>query len=103
MEDLTGFKSGDVDRKMMKQTQKIYEENLPARIQSILVVDPPARPLVALLLKIARLFMKKKIIDRVQILRKAEVVEFISPDNLSVDFGGELVQSTEEWRQTILV
>jgi hypothetical protein len=88
IEDLTGFKMSHMDSRIGSKTQKIFQNNFPARIQSILIVDPPAKGLVKALLKIARLFMKKKIIDRVKIISRKELLEHVDEDQLLEHFGG---------------
>ena len=101
VESLEGFSLSHVDSKQQKQAQEIYENNFPVRIQSILVVDPPARPLVKLLLKIAKKFMKAKIVARVQILTKAEVTEYIDADQLIEQFGGTRQFDIAKWKASL--
>jgi len=103
VESLEGFSMRHVDTKGQQEVQKIYENNFPMRIQSILVVDPPARWFLRLLLKLAKTFMKAKIVSRVQILQREEVAEYIDADQLITEFGGNRTWDRAKWQAAMKI
>eukprot|EP01132_Coremiostelium_polycephalum_P000504 gene504-635_t len=74
---------------------KSMENIFPGRIQKIYLINSPffARPL----LSFAKTFIKSKIINRISIIKKEKLTEFIEPDQLCVDFGGSLTLSYSDY------
>jgi len=58
----------------------------PMRLQSILVVEPGK--IIKALLKIAKFFVKMKLLKRVECVTRAELQEKVGIQNLCPEFGG---------------
>lgn len=86
-----GKKKAAMD-KFMKEGFKYF----PMRIASILVIEPGK--ILEVLLKIAKFFVKKKLLARVETLSKAELQSRVAPAELLPEFGGT---STFDYAQLI--
>lgn len=78
--------------KFMKEGFKYF----PMRIASILVIEPGK--ILEVLLKIAKFFVKKKLLARVETLSKLELQSRVAPEDLLPEFGGT---STFDYAQLI--
>jgi len=87
----------NVDTRVSSQKlMKSLPNNFPLLIRSILVVD--AGFIIKILLKIAKFFVKKKVIARVRILEKREqLLEYIDSNQLITEFGGTLEFDFDEY------
>lgn len=92
IEDIHGAGLANFDMKMSKEISSVFQDRFPMRIKLIIVVDPPT--IVRIMIAFARLFVKAKIIQRVKLLKKAELAEYVDHDQLSDEFGGG-----NPWRQ----
>jgi len=87
IEDISGVGMSNMqsDKAEQKQTTEMLEI-FPLRIRSILVVEPGV--IIRALLKIAKFFVKKKILQRVECVKRGDLLERMSPESLLTDFGG---------------
>jgi len=89
VEDLTGAGLSNVqsDKAEQKQTMAMLEI-FPLRIRSIffLVVEPGI--IIRALLKIAKFFVKKKVLQRVECVKRTDLPNYMAADQLITDFGG---------------
>jgi len=92
VEDLEGASMKNVNSNMGSVTSKngkkvSMQDCFPGRIQAVWVINPPV--IVKLLIKFAKFFVKKKLIQRVALLSKPEeLLEHIDAENLLEEFGG---------------
>jgi len=107
IKDVSFSKNIDTSRRSQSLMKRL-PNTFPFLIKHIYVCD--AGFIVKALVKIARLFVKKKIIDRVQILPTRDAVrQFVEDDQLITEFGGsikwnlveELKQLEKECREQI--
>jgi len=89
-----GFKniSPSVERKM----SAVYQDAFPVRIKEIYMVDPPS--ILHWILKVASLFLKKKIMERVHPIPADQMVQFWDAASVPPDLGGTLTEDFFEMR-----
>jgi len=66
-------------------------DNFPMRVKKVLIINPPS--IIETIISTVRLFMKKKIMDRISIVSREEILEFIDADQLSQEMGGNIEYS----------
>jgi len=74
-------------------------DNFPLRIVKVLMLNPPG--VVQAMLGLVRLFVKKKIMDRLEIVQRDDITNFIDEDQLWTEFGGSCEYSIERLIQDI--
>jgi len=97
----TGWRN--LDMKLQKTVNSALMDNFPMKISQVIVLHPPAifKPLLAG----ARLFVKKKILDRIEMLEPEDLLKFVAPDQLAAEFGGKITYTIEtylEWVDQVL-
>eukprot|EP01112_Ceratiomyxa_fruticulosa_P009921 TRINITY_DN2605_c0_g1_i1.p1 TRINITY_DN2605_c0_g1~~TRINITY_DN2605_c0_g1_i1.p1 ORF type:complete len:168 (-),score=33.24 TRINITY_DN2605_c0_g1_i1:108-611(-) len=103
VEDATGLGLKHVDTRLFKVIKEAgiegnsgMQDLIPGKLKGILILNPPL--IIKALFKLARLFMKKKLIQRVQIVTPADIMrDWVSPDNLHTVFGGSLEYNHQKW------
>jgi hypothetical protein len=96
VEDLKGVSMKNFDMNNAKKINQAMQDNFPQRFGGIYIVN--AGFIVKTLAAIARLIMKKKIVDRVRIIPKYEdLKEFIDPDQLIEEYGGTVKFDVRDW------
>jgi len=91
VEDLKGVSLKNFDLSMGKRINEAMTHNFPQRIKGIYICNPPFSGLIKVLMRIARLLVKKKIIDRVRIITDfSQLHELIDKSQLVSAFGGDL-------------
>jgi len=89
IEDIKGMQMKNIDMNMANKMNKNVKDTFPLKIKLILVVNPGT--LIKVLLAIARVFVKKKVMERVKIVDKTEeLTQFVELDQLPKCFGGKL-------------
>jgi len=88
IEDLKGVSLKNFDMKIGKKLNENITMNFPFRIGQILVLNPGT--IVKVLLKLAKLFVKEKIINRVVTLTEPELFNYVDQSQLIKTFGGQL-------------
>jgi len=88
VESLKGMRLSSLDLKIAKGMQDAVQSHLTIQIRKILVVDPGL--ILKACMKIAKVFVKKKIMDRVELCKRTDLVNFIAEDHLIKEFGGNL-------------
>jgi len=93
----SGFMGSKID---MKEMFDSIQENVPARIRHIILLDAPwyVRFLVALV----KPFMKKRMREKISSIRSDELPEFVTPDNLLEEYGGTLKFDYMAWTEEML-
>jgi len=100
IEDIKGVGLKNFDMKSGKQLNLAIQNNFPQRIKGIYIVNPGF--VVKGLMAIARLFLKKKILDRVRLINKPEdLLNLVDKDQLITYFGGTLEFSFEDMINSI--
>jgi len=85
IEDISGMSLKNMDRKAnvaFKEMNNVF----PNRIKGIYIVNPTK--LLSILIKIARFFVKAKVIARVKTVQMAELTQYVEADKLSKEYGG---------------
>jgi len=70
-------------------------DNFPMRVKKVLLINPPS--IMETIISTIRLFMKKKIMDRISIVSKEEILEYIDADHLSNEMGGNIEYSVNHF------
>jgi len=74
-------------------------DNFPLRISKVFMLNPPS--IIQAIMGVVRVFIKKKIMDRIQIIQQEELINYIDADNLWSEFGGDVEYSVEDLVQAI--
>jgi len=90
--DLEGFGLRNLDFNLQRKINSAMIDNFPMRINKVLLVNPPS--ILETVLAGIRLFMKKKIMDRIQIIHREDVLEYIDAEQLSSEYGGDIEYSS---------
>jgi len=77
----------NIDMKLQKSVNNALMENFPTKIAHVMVLNTPV--IFKTLLAGLRLFVKRKIMDRIQVVEPNELINFIDKEQLSADFGGD--------------
>jgi len=94
--DLKDMGWENMDMEMQTKMGSSFIDNFPMRVSKIFLLNAPW--IITAVLDGFRLFMKKKIMDRISVLEDtATLREFIEPNNLHVNYGGELKYTIPEW------
>jgi len=93
----------NIDTKLQKTVNSALMDKFPLKISQVLILHPPMilKPIMAGV----RLLVKKKIMDRIQIIEPEEVLDYIDKSQLLSDFGGEVHFSIEtyfDWVDKVL-
>jgi len=86
IEDLGGFSWKHWDSALQQKMMTAIQNNFPMRLKEIYLLHPPS--FLKAILKICKLFMKKKLLDRVKVVTLEDVRDRIPEDELCVQFGG---------------
>lgn len=84
------------DKAEMGEMQNVF----PVLVRTILIVEPGV--IVRVLLAVARLFMRDKIMKRIECVPRAVVLERVEKDQLLAHFGGTAEHDHEAFRATVL-
>eukprot|EP00961_Rhodomonas_salina_P178070 2401609-Rhodomonas_salina.2 len=84
---------------MEKRFSAIYQDGYPIRIKAIYLTDPPV--IISAIIKLCRVFMKKKMADRLVTCSAADMaagkVGNFLPDQLPPAMGGSWTESVDAW------
>jgi len=86
IEDLEGYGWKHFDIDFQKKMANVWTDTFPMRLKKILVLNPPA--IFEAVMKIAKTFMKAKMLDRMEIVTKKDLPKHVSKDQLPERFGG---------------
>jgi hypothetical protein len=103
--DLQGVGWKNIDFGLQKKINAALMDNFPLRIHKVILIHPPS--IVPALISCFKLFIKKKIMDRIEAIQPEELENYVDKDNLWKDFGGNveylsenLIQSVTEYAPT---
>jgi len=88
IEEIKGMSLRNMDMNVGKEIMKASQDHFPMRIRKILVVNPTY--MIKILLGFARLFLKKKIMERVALIEQRDLMNIVDPDQLISHYGGTL-------------
>jgi len=91
------FMGGKVDTKEMFES---IQENIPARIRAIILLDAPWY--VRLLIALVKPFMKKRMREKIISISTSELTTYISPENLLEEYGGTLKFDYMAWSEEVV-
>jgi len=74
------------DTSLQQKMMGALNDNFPLRMKQMYLLNPPS--FLKVLLKIAKLFMKKKMMDRIRVATLEDVREIVPENELCVQFGG---------------
>jgi hypothetical protein len=95
IEDLANVGLSNFDTKNGAELNKAVQNHFPIRIAGILILNPGT--IIKVLLKIAKLFIKKKILQRVMTISHADIEKYIEKSQLIDTFGGSVHYGFEEF------
>jgi len=101
IEDLTGLSFKNIDLTMQKKINELATGNFPQLMKSILLINPS--PFLKVVLKLCKLFMKKKLMDRIKVVTKEELKDYVDADVLPKHFGGNLEFGYEDTKKILKV
>jgi len=101
VEDLANMSLSNFDSKNGAELNKAVQNHFPIRIAGILILNPGA--IIKVLLKIAKLFVKKKILQRVSTITLNDLDKYIEKSQLLDLFGGSVHYDFEEFARGDLV
>jgi len=81
-----GWKNWSI--KLQSTVTSALMDKFPLRINRLLCFNPPV--IFKAILAAAKLVVKKKLVDRVQLIRPEEVTKYIDKSQLSSEFGGDI-------------
>jgi len=94
--DLTDIGWKNVDLGLQRRINATLMDNFPMRVTKILVVNPPM--IFKSLLAAARLIIKKKVMDRLQVLESLDQVKLhVDEDVLPTAFGGKNTHTMQDF------
>jgi hypothetical protein len=97
--DLQGVGWKNIDFGLQKKINAALMDNFPLRIHKVLLIHPPS--IVPALISCFRLFIKKKIMDRIEVSQPEEIENFIEKDNLWKEMGGNVEYNSENLIQSV--
>eukprot|EP01090_Pellita_catalonica_P012116 TRINITY_DN2567_c0_g1_i1.p1 TRINITY_DN2567_c0_g1~~TRINITY_DN2567_c0_g1_i1.p1 ORF type:complete len:316 (+),score=73.53 TRINITY_DN2567_c0_g1_i1:51-998(+) len=110
VEDFEGASLGDFFKMMnpkkagtdfdMKEAMAAIENCIPARVRQILIVDPPW--FVRLLTAFIRPFVKAKLLKKVVMIKRKDLLDYISEENLLKEYGGTVEFDSQKWSDELL-
>jgi len=90
--DFSEVSMKNIDIGLAKKLNSALLENFPMRISRIWILKPPT--VFSAVVSACRIFVKKKIMDRVKIATQEEIQEYIDAGELAAEFGGNLEVTT---------
>jgi len=96
VEELKGVKLSNFDMKISKSLNADIQNNFPNRVKAIYIMHGGF--ILKALLKIAKFFVKAKIIARVSTVEMPELLKLIDKSQLITEFGGELTSGID-WKK----
>jgi len=94
--DLKDIGWKNVDLRLQKRINSALMDTFPMKVKHVLVVNAPG--IFKSLLAAARLFVKKKVTDRIQLLDSmSDLKKYIDEDTLPVEFGGKCKYRMEDY------
>jgi len=97
--DLQGVGWKNIDFGLQKKINSALMDNFPLRIKKVLIIHPPS--IVNALLSCFKLFMKKKLMDRIEVAQPEVLENYIDSDNLWKEFGGNLEYTSDNLIQSV--
>jgi hypothetical protein len=92
--DLQGVGWKNIDISLQRKMNSALMDNFPLRIQKVLLINPPS--IIQAIMGIVRVFIKKKIMDRIQIIQQEDLTNYIDADSLWSEFGGNVDFTVED-------
>jgi len=103
--DLEGVGWKNVDINLQRKVNSALMDNFPLRIKKVLILNPP--PIIQAILSCVRIFLKKKIMDRMETVRMEDILNYVDEDQLWTGVGGnceytidDLIQSIDDYDPT---
>jgi len=104
--DMEGVGWKNMDIALIRKISGALMDNFPLKIKKILLINPPS--ILSTLLSVVRLFMKKKLLDRVEVIRREDLSNYIEEDQLWSEMEGgkceyhaeDLIESIGDWSPT---
>jgi len=81
-----GWKHFDVD--FQRQMAPIWVDTFPVLVRKMLMLNPPS--IISAILKITTMFMKEKMMDRIEQVDVKEITKIVEPQFLVKEFGGDV-------------
>jgi hypothetical protein len=97
--DLQGVGWKNVDISLQRKVNTALMDNFPLRISKVLIINPPG--IMTAVMSCAKIFVKKKIMDRIQIVQKEQILDHIDADQLWTEFGGDVEYTVDNLIDTI--
>jgi hypothetical protein len=88
VQDFTGYSWKHFDMGLQKAMGAIFQDNFPITRRKCLVINPPT--IFKALLAVFKLFIKKKLMDRIKVIKPEELQDYIDLDDIPIMYGGKL-------------
>mmetsp|Transcript_6737 Transcript_6737/g.17243 ORF Transcript_6737/g.17243 Transcript_6737/m.17243 type:complete len:261 (-) Transcript_6737:51-833(-) len=80
---------------MEKKFSEVYQDGYPLKFKQITMVDPPS--IISAMINLCKVFLSKKLMDRLQCLPSSSLPGLVSDDKLPVCYGGSYKQPLSDW------
>lgn len=91
--NMSGYTWVQWDLALQRQILSLFTENIPARVKNILLFDPPWW--IATIVRLVSPFLKEKMRNRLQIVNKDRLRNFIDATHIPIVFGGNCMYDHE--------
>eukprot|EP00039_Didymoeca_costata_P004044 m.71083 g.71083 ORF g.71083 m.71083 type:complete len:166 (+) comp12206_c1_seq2:566-1063(+) len=75
------------DLRFERKISEIYQDGYPIKLNAIYLMNTPT--IIRAMLKLASVFLKKKIRDRMNLIKEDDLWDYFSPENVPEVIGGE--------------
>jgi len=89
--NMEGIGWGNISMSLEKKISSVYQDAYPFKMKKTYLVNPPS--FLFVLLHAARLFIKKKLIDRIQTCKPEDLPKYFDQSQIPESLGGGMKQS----------
>eukprot|EP00761_Pharyngomonas_kirbyi_P014644 gb/GECH01014674.1/.p1 GENE.gb/GECH01014674.1/~~gb/GECH01014674.1/.p1 ORF type:complete len:291 (+),score=75.67 gb/GECH01014674.1/:1-873(+) len=93
--DLKSYGWKNMDQEQQKMSHQVFEEAIPVRFRHAYVLN--AGWFFSIAFQIVRVFMKRKLRERIELLSSEELLKRIDPLDIPREIGGKLDASPQKW------
>jgi len=95
VQDMSGFSWKNFDTRFERHIAEAMQDHFPQRVKKILLLNPPV--ILRAVLAVLRVIMKKKMMDRFEVVDLPGLLRYVSADQLWTRYGGKVEYSVDTW------
>jgi len=88
-----GWKNFDID--FQRQMAPLWTETFPVLVRKLVALNPPV--IFSAVHKVFSTLIKRKILDRLEVMQTKDLGKLIEPDQLLAEFGGNVNYTSQDW------